>query len=109
MANMADEVSLKSQAKAWGAVFSALSEVNPEWWQREGCALDNAVAFIKHLGTTATPFPKGPEILDRDATWKIVGVPLKTVISYLQSLPPEAMIMQDNEDSSHLELIVIKH
>jgi hypothetical protein len=104
---MTDDITmLKSQAKAWNAIFKTLTDIDPTWWDREGNAIQNATDFIKHMAKTATPFPKEPEILDRDAAWKIVGVPLKTVISYLQSLPEDAKIVQ--QDNEHLELIVIK-
>lgn len=106
--NATEYDSLKQQAKAWNEVFAALTEVNPDWLEGRGSGIEQAVRFIKHLGKTATPLPKEPEILDRDATWKVVGVPIKTVISYLQSLPSDAKIMQDNDDNSHLELIVIR-
>ena len=97
---------LMGYKKGWVAVWEELRRIDPDFWDREGSGIDNAVAFIRHLGKTATPFPKEPEILDRDASWKIVGAPLKTVISYLQSLPEDAQIVQ--QDNEHLELIVIK-
>jgi hypothetical protein len=91
--------------RAWMAVWAALSEVNPDWHRQDCSGAEAAVRTILQMGGKSIE----PEvrILDRDATYKIVGVPFKTLRSYLASMPDDAMIMQD--DGEHLELIVIQN
>jgi len=102
-----------SRISAWNEVWDLIKALDPHFCggpedRRTGlqCVLDAIQNFADKEPNKLVK--RG--ILDRDATWKILHTPLSNVISYLQSMPKTAEIVEDyNGNSDNMELIVVQH
>jgi len=101
-----------SRISAWHEVWDLIKALDPNFCggpedTRTGleCVLD----AIQNFADREPCETAGHVVLDRDATWKILHTPIRTVVAYLRSMPQDAEIIEDFQGIiNRMELKVIQ-